>query len=245
MNVLAIGDSLFAGTEGNKPCTKEQQWIGILAKSGSWNFTNLAVAGQTVSFTQTINLANHYGVKSIWQALCCEQFYEYGTPLNFKMGSPDKTKKDEVNMILLEGGPNDFGKGVPFENGANTPTTYSCFKGAYKMIIDHLLEEYPFACIVCVTPWQSNDTTTVQGYTRNQYYCDGLIHIIKEYYAGHKRVGVIDARNFVDVSDRSLAYDNFHLNPTGMQIMASEMQPFIQQIINNDFKFSDDQLLTK
>ena len=250
MNVLAIGDSLFAGTTGDIPCTKEQQWIGLLAKENNWNLTNLGIAGQTMAFKpRSDSFDKNYNIKSIYHALYNEMFYEYGTPLNFKVGSPNKANKTEVNIILLEGGCNDFNyfplidENIP----ANTLSNPQCFKGAYKLVIDKLLVDYPNACIACITPWKSSDAS------RNTYYGQTIIDIKNECYSTNTRVGVINAANpavsGVDLLNSTWksknAYDNFHLKPSGMRIMANNMLNYITTLENNNYKFpSNEQIFT-
>ncbi len=59
---------------------------------------------------------------------------------------------DEADLILVFGGTNDYGHGVPL--GTLADTTLETFCGAYRTLLVGLIEKYPAARIVAMTPMQ-------------------------------------------------------------------------------------------
>ena len=146
LNVLCIGDSLFDGDNvGN-----EGQWLGLLATECGWNFTNLARNGWTVAYDPTINLEGTTKKQSMYQKLYEDPKYVWNTTDTqyYKSGNTN-IPKDQVDIVLLEGGVNDYTLG--YSLGTSSSRDPSEVLGAWNLIVERMLVEYPNATIVFFT----------------------------------------------------------------------------------------------
>ncbi|MBQ8345783.1 MAG: SGNH/GDSL hydrolase family protein, partial [Clostridia bacterium] len=235
LNILAMGDSLFSGTSvTNPPCVGTDQWINLLGKECSWNLTNLGVAGMTVSFTDK----NPGHKESIYDSLynrrdTLQYYWGTGSSKYFNIGNISGNPED-VEMILLEGGNNDFGTDIAAAQGAWGEKDPATFMGAWQLVVDRLLVEYPNAKIVFVTPWEFGEKprtyytrqiiTMYENYSKDETYGDRFYLID----AGKKEISGVD---MTDTAWRAkYAYDGFHLNKKGMEMMAYRMLPLIWEI---------------
>jgi hypothetical protein len=66
---------------------------------------------------------------------------------------------NRADIILLEGGKNDFNSSVPIGEIGDTST--KTFMGALKFLIGKLREKYPDALIICVTVWNTAGTNSL------------------------------------------------------------------------------------
>ena len=121
LTVNALGDSYFAG----QGLPAEQIWINLMAKKYGMSMNNYGIGGSTVS--------------------------KYVTDKNPMCDRYDTMAANGADIILVEGGRNDFNSGVPIGTvDSSDETTYS---GALNVIIDGIQEKYPDAMIVCISPW--------------------------------------------------------------------------------------------
>ena len=204
LRVLAIGDSLFAGDD----LGRDGVWLQLLAGKYGWDFQNAGINGSTVSNYVT----NRAPMVDRW-----------ATELS-------REDPETVDLIFLEGGPNDCGQGAPLgEVGSLDSAT---FAGAWNRMVQGLLETYPNAVIVFVTPWKLTGGSPY-GYTE---YAECIIACYEQLYAGHPRVRLLDAGDSgvsgVDMNSAafrelySLApNDRFHLNAQGMERLARRLEP--------------------
>lgn len=91
-----------------------------------------------------------------------------------------------ANIIIVQGGRNDFNQNVPI--GVVDSKDTKTFCGALNVIIDGLQEAYPDAMIVCLSPW--NFPGTNKSNLSYQNYVNGM-----------KRVAVAQGVYFIDASD--------------------------------------------
>lgn len=239
LNVLAIGDSLFAGAFET---VGDAVWVNRLGVEYGWNLTNLGINGATVSYDSNRTAGN----KSMYQLLMNDPNYCYGSESYYSCGTPSKDPSD-VDLILLEGGTNDYGYKVQApvgEVGVKDPAT---LLGAWMMMTEELLDRYPNANIVFVTAWKSANQARDDKAIAAEYTAS-VTELYRRMYASHKRVYLIDAgdpkvsgitmvneegkRNEAFVSE--YAYDIFHLNDKGMELMASAMRPLLWEILVTD-----------
>ncbi len=260
LNVLALGDSLFAGTdEGTPGCDRASQWVNLLGNQNSWTLTNLGVGGMTVSYTDaSYTTKGHKASMYHWLFDNINDFrwgstttsfpdtnyvyYNYnGT--NYRYNSyyqcGDFTGKtaEDVDLIILEGGCNDYGYEISAPLGTITSDDPSTFLGAWNCITEKLLEDYPNAKIVFITTWYLNPQNRPDNLTSIEY-STSINTLYDEVYASNDRVYLIDAGNpavsGVDMLDTDwrteYSNDSYHLKNNGMAIMAKNMLPLLWEI---------------
>ena len=132
-----IGDSYFAG-DGIQ---KNQVWPALIAEKYGMNFVNHGIGGSTMT-----------------------NFVTYKNPMVERY---TKLPDNDPDIVILEGGRNDFNQSVPI--GRNTDTTTTTFKGALNTLIDGLREKYPKAMIICVTVWENGTATNSIGNVCSDY----------------------------------------------------------------------------
>ncbi len=231
LNVLAIGDSLFFGAQNT---TRGKQWINLLGHQYGWNLTNLGIGGATISYKQ--GQTNY----SMYQNLMNNDDFCFGGHKNtnfYSTGNPSGNPED-VDIILLQGGSNDYGPKVGAPMGTVDSSDPATFLGAWSLMADELLETYPNAIIVFMTAWENNNQNRTDGANAIEY-TSSVIDLYNAYYAEEDRVMLINSGsptvsgvNMRDASFRATyAYDAFHLNDEGMKLMADNMLPYLWQIV--------------
>lgn len=234
LNVLVLGDSQMAGARD-----VPNQWCNLLGVECGWNMTNLGISGMTVSLTdKNYNEDGSLHKESMYEYLFLkrqEAVYYWGSRkfTYFDCGELSR-KPEDVHVIFLQGGNNDFGPDIAAPLGAWGEKDPGTFMGAWQLIVDRLLEEYPNAKIVFVTPWEfgENDRTryTRQIITMYENYAKDEVYGERFYLidAGKKAISGVD---MTDMAWRAkYAYDGFHLNKEGMKLMADKMLPYIWEI---------------
>lgn len=108
------------------------------------------------------------------------QYYNYGingstvssyVTTNAPMVNRYSNMVDGADIVIFEGGRNDYNQSVPMgEIGNNDPAT---FLGAVQTVLAGLMEKYPDALIVCVTPWDLEGLDDT-GLTSNKLNDAGL-----------------------------------------------------------------------
>lgn len=170
------------------------KWPELLSDKYDWSYNNYGIGGSTVS--------NYVTNKDPM----CERFQ------SMKNNNPD--------IVILEGGRNDFSREAPIGTPDSTDT--KTFMGALNVIIDGLQKKYPDAMIVCVTAW--NFPGSKNGLTHKDYV--GAMKTI----AAAQGVYCIDASipeeigvDMTDAAFRSsfcIAPDDVsHLNDAGMRLV--------------------------
>ncbi|MBQ9796854.1 MAG: SGNH/GDSL hydrolase family protein [Clostridia bacterium] len=231
LNVLAIGDSLYSGSSTT---VGAKQWINLLGNKYGWNLTNLGIGGATISYKA--GQSNY----SMYQHLMTDKGFCYGSKSNatfYNCGNPSGDPED-VDIVILQGGSNDYGPKVGAPVGTVDSTDPSTFLGAWAKMTDELLEIYPNAIVVFMTAWENNNQSRPDGANAIEY-TTSVIDLYKAYYAEEERVYIIDSGspeisgvNMRDSSFRATyAYDSFHLNDEGMKLMAQNMLPYLWQLV--------------
>lgn len=230
LNVLAIGDSLFYGSGKTMD---EEVWMNILAGECAWNLTNLGLSGATISHTPNNAAVNK---PSMYDRLMNDPGYCFGSRSDinyYTYGDPSGDKKD-VDVILLQAGSNDYGTTIQAPLGEIGSTDPGTFLGAWHLVVDELLEQYPNATVVMMTAWENIDQTREDNANAIEY-TSSVLGLYSALYAENDRVKLIDSGDpgvsGVDMRDRAFrnlfAYDSFHLNDDGMKIMAENMLPWL------------------
>lgn len=98
----------------------------------------------------------------------------------------------DADIIIFEGGRNDYNQNVPI--GTVGDPDVNTFAGAVLTTIDGLLQKYPNAVILCMTPWNLDALTTgankVNGAgNRTRDYADAFKQVVE--YMNNDRVRLI------------------------------------------------------
>ncbi len=249
LNVLAMGDSLFAGTDkGTAGCARENQWVNLIGRTNNWTLTNLGIGGMTVSQTEAnvttgkasmyewlFNDINDYN----WNSSSTTKNEYNGTAHNTYFQCGDFTGKtaEDVDLIILEGGCNDYGYAIAAPLGTITSKDPSTFLGAWNCVVEELLRVYPNAKIIFITTWYLNPQSRPDNLTSIEY-STSINRLYDEVYADNDRVYLIDAGNpavsGVDMLNltwrNEYSNDGYHLKDNGMAVMAENMLPRIWEI---------------
>lgn len=124
-----IGDSYLAGDK----LDTRHVWCSLLANKYGMKYSNNGKNGSTVSNYVT----NKNPMVERWASVVA--------------GSPD--------IIIIEGGRNDYNQKVPI--GTNNDTDTKTFKGAVRYMIDQVRSKCPDALIICVTVWNVNSVNSI------------------------------------------------------------------------------------
>lgn len=182
-------------------------------------------------------LAEKYGMQLENYGDCGSSISSAGAnPMVFRF---DKMKDGEPDIVLLEGGRNDFNACAKMGNDDDrTPDT---FKGALNLTIEGLREKYPRAMIFLATPWYVTGDNEAGG-------------TVFEYIAAMLDIAERQGVYAVDASDRELTgvlmdepefrrkycigpEDVSHLNTEGMKLalpaFEKKIAEFYQDFTNN------------
>ncbi len=143
---------------------------------------------------------------------------------------------DDADVVVVFGGTNDYGHGdAPMGNMSDRePNT---FYGACHYLFEGLINKYPHADIVVMTPLhrmnEENDINEM-GIAKNTHLCD-YVEVIKEvaeYYA----LPVLDLWSVsgiqpnVESNRLALAPDGLHPNVAGHRRIASRLEGFLKAL---------------
>lgn len=237
LNVLAFGDSLFRGTaananKGTPDVTGEKVWINRLAKQCDWNITNLGIGGMTVSLTAANKANNKH---SMYDNLFNKTDFVFGSSNSTYYQSGDTNKPaSEVDVIFLLGGANDYSADNNVPLGKVNSKDQGTFLGAWNLITEKLMKDYPNASIIFLTSWELDLNNRKDGITSMQY-STSIKDLYEENYAFRKRITLIDMGNPA-VSGAQMtnkawrdqySFDRLHLKEEGMKVVCSNMLPHI------------------
>lgn len=136
ITMYAMGDSYFGGSKTGK----EYVWPNLLAQKYGMNFQNYGIGGSTISNLENKNFQ----------------------PMTSRISGMSSSAPQ---IILFEGGRNDFVKGVPL--GKDSDTGVETFCGAINNCLDQLQRKYPNALIIGVTVWAHEETKA--GQTQEEF----------------------------------------------------------------------------
>lgn len=206
LTVFAIGDSYFAG-QGLDP--KKEVWPALLAMKQGETFENYGIGGSTLSDYITTNTPVCRRISSM------------------KAGDPD--------IVILEGGANDWNHCVPLGEPGSTDT--KTFRGAAASCIEQLHAKYPDAFIVCVTNWDygRKNSQNVESTAYAEAFCEVAARYPFAMPVNASDTSVIPA--FVTNSAFRAKYcisstDQSHLNAEGMRLLL----PFFEKIIGEGYE---------
>lgn len=208
ITMYAMGDSYFGGSS----LGKEGTWVNKLGKKYNMDFINYGIGGSTMT-----------------------DFVTHKDPMVLRI---TRMKKNDANIILLQGGRNDRTQQVPLGDKDSRDT--KTFYGAINYMLDFFLKTYPSALIILVTPWKHSKETTI-GYN-NITYADVMQDIAN--YRNDPRIVCLYAADpaltGVDMDDASfrakycLSPDGVsHLNDEGMNYVLPKFEKFIAEAYIN------------
>ncbi len=252
LDVLALGDSLFSSSNSTGT-TRPNQWVNAMGTKYDWNLTNLGVSGMTVSLTAG-NTSS--GKASMYDKLfnsdepfhwnITDTAYLYPTSGNTYFQTGDFTGKtnEDVDLIIMEGGCNDYGYAVAAPLGEIGSTNGDTFIGAYNAIVQKLMEMYPNAKVLFLTTWHLGNQSRPDN-ENSIYYSSAVTRLYEQVYADNDRVFHIDMGDpkVSNVYMRDAAFrkefcvapgDSYHLNDKGMAELQRQMTPMIWELwVNN------------
>lgn len=205
LTVYAIGDSYFAG-EGLSP-TKEV-WPALMSIKYAQTFVNYGKGGSTVSDYITTNNPMCQRISAM------------------KSGNPD--------IVLFEGGANDWNHSVPLGTVGSKDTKTFC--GAVASCIEQLHAKYPNALIVCISNWEYEQK---KNGVETTAFAKAMVDVASQYsytlQINASDTNVIPAyvANELFRTKYCIAStDKNHLNAEGMKLIF----PFFEKIIGEGYK---------
>lgn len=137
--------------------------------------------------------------------------------------------EDDADVVLVFGGTNDFGHGdAPF--GTMADRTVDTFYGALHTLYRGLIEKYPAATIVVLTPLHRLVEENARGQSLRQFV--EAIREVAEYYS----LPVLDLyasagmQPQVPIIREAYMPDGLHPNDAGYQILANKVASFIKAL---------------
>ena len=187
--------------------SQDQVWLGLLADKYNIKMNNYGIGGSTIS-----DLVN--------QNPMCKRYAQMSD------NSPD--------IVILEGGRNDYMKQVPL--GTVTSTNTKTFMGAINVTIDGLQEKYPDAMIVCITNWNFKNTATHDSpYGGSSVYANAM-KAVADAQGVYCIMANDPAVSGVDVSSPGFRAiycmdpgDVSHLNAEGMKLVMPKFDAVLTQ----------------
>ena len=209
MKLLFLGDSI---TQGVGASSVEKRYTDLVAKRLGCEMINYGISGTRIA-RQTVPVpwAAHVDALDF-----CTRYSEMD---------------DDAQLVVVFGGTNDFGHGdAPI--GEFTDRTPDTFYGACHTLMSGLLNKYPDARIIFMTPLHriSEDTPDVKGYVLKQYV--EMIKEVAEYYS----IPVLDLWSVsglqprVDVIKEKYVPDGLHPNDLGHEKMADVIGSYLASI---------------
>ncbi len=202
LTMNVIGDSYFHG----QGLDAKYVWPAMVATKYGMTFDNKGIGGSTIS--------------------------NYVTTNNPMVDRYNNMPNNNPNIVIIEGGRNDYNKSVPI--GKNDDTSTKTFKGAVNYFIDKVRNKYPNALILAVSPWEVGGSKNSAG-----YYCSDYALALIE-ICNLNNVPVFDARDqkktgvyMTDPAFRSQycigPNDISHLNLYGMMKVAPVFEKWIAE----------------
>lgn len=208
-----IGDSYLAGKGLVDPSSV---WPALLATKYNMVFNNYGMNGSTIS-----NYA--------------------GANYNPMVERYDQIEENNPNIIIVEGGRNDYNQDVPMGEDGSLDT--KTMKGAVRYLITGLQEMFPDTLIIGVTCWEVGGIPNEQGYTCSEYG-DAFIDVCKSLNVPY--INAMDSDTMgVYMTDAAfrrqycINYDDIsHLNEEGMKLVLpafeTQIAEFYEQFLNQN-----------
>ena len=182
---------------------RKKVWLSLLSSKYKMKMNNYGKGGSTVS-----NLLDKDPM--------CERY--------------SLMSNNNADIILLEGGRNDFNQGVPI--GATDSHDKKTFSGALNVIIEGLKKKYPNAMIVCISNWNFPGTKNGLDYAD---YADAMEAVAEQqdvYFirACDPEVSGINMKSTTFRAQYCMNPDDIsHLNAAGMKIAMEHFEKILAE----------------
>lgn len=211
ITLSVIGDSYFGG-KGLSDTSKV--WPALLATKYHMEFNNYGMNGSTIS-----NYA--------------------GSNFNPMVERWDEIVDNNPDIIIVEGGRNDYNKNVPM--GDLETTDKGTMKGALTYLLLSLKEKFPNTLVIGVTCWEVGGIPNDQGYTCSEYG-QAFIDVCEK--MGVPYINAMDSETIgVYMTDANfrrqycISYDDIsHLNEEGMKLVLPAFEKQIGEIYQEFLK---------
>ena len=202
-----LGDSI---TEGCGTSGPDKVFHSLIAKKyGMKAARNYGIGGTRIAHQLTPS------ANARWDLSFCDRF---------------STMEDDAELVVVFGGTNDFGHGdAPI--GTPDDRDPSTFYGGCHFLMKGLIEKYPEATIVVMTPLHRSGEERVRG-EGEKVYLKRYVEIIKE-VAEFYSLPVLDLwamsgiQPKVDVIKQKYCPDGLHPNDAGHEKMAERIASFL------------------
>lgn len=201
ITMSVIGDSYFAGNGLDSKLV----WPSLLGLKYKMTFNNYGVNGSTIS--------------------------NYITTNNPMVDRYSAMANNNPDIIIIEGGKNDYNNNVPI--GTNNDTVSTTFKGGLKKLIEGIRAKYPDAFIACVTVWNVDQTNSIGKTVRD--YGNAMIEICNLYdipcfNAMDKNLSLVDMTSETFRTQYCMSSSDIsHLNADGHKLVMPKFEAFIAE----------------
>lgn len=201
--INVLGDSITFGSGTSAPEFIYENVLGRLV--GAAKVRNYGIGGNRI--------APQHGPEDFGEAMCRRY----------------RDMADDADLVLILGGTNDYGHGTaPF--GTLTDTTDDTFCGACHVLCRGLIEKYPAARVVIMTPLQRRAQNTPAQFSGHPLidYVDALATI-----AGSYSIPVLDLYRTAGICpdipahQAAFAPDGLHPNDAGAARMAERIAAYL------------------
>lgn len=206
--VLFLGDSI---TEGVGTSAPEKSYVSVFAELSHARVQNYGIGGTRISRQRTPS------ENPVWD----QDFLSRAAQMD-----------EHADVVVVFGGTNDFGHGDAELGDFHSRSEYT-FYGALHLLCQKLLQRYPQAEIVFLTPLHRGDEQdTTNGYGRKRMplvrYVDAIIEV-----AGYYGLPVLDLfrtsglqPNLPVIRDTYVP-DELHPNDAGARKIAQRLMGFL------------------
>ena len=209
--IVFLGDSI---TEGVGASCIEKRFSDVLVrKAGFATSYNYGIGGTRMARQQKID-PEHL----VWDTNAFTERFD-------KM-------EDDADIVMVFGGTNDYGHGdAPF--GCFEDRTVDTYCGALHFLMKGLIEKYPSACIVFVTPLHREGDTNLNA--SNHLPLKAYVDKIKE-TAEYYSLPVLDlfaAAGIcpdIQIQKEMFVPDGLHPNDAGAERIADRMKSFLETL---------------
>lgn len=241
--VVCIGDSIIGNTRDETSVTTVMEnRLGYKVYNGAFGGTCASksnIENRPTFYEDSINLCE------LAEAI---SYQDFGVQLfdidsnNFKLDyfsqvlrDLSKIDFDQVEILFIEHGINDYNAGRPLDNPEN-PYDVFTFGGALRYSIEQLQQSYPDLHIVLTTPLYcyfqkdgerlGDSITSDFGYGPLENYVNLEIQIAREY-----GIGLLDNFHELGINESNMeeyAEDGIHLNELGRKVLGEAMAKYVE-----------------
>ena len=205
-----LGDSI---TEGAGASSSETCYVSLFAKAHpECRVYNYGIGGTRIAFVQ------HNPVNEIYER----------NPVESRL----KMMEDDLDIVFVFGGTNDYGHGdAPFGNPQDN--TRETFCGSLNSLCCALIEKYPFAKIIFMTPMHRWNEGEAHKKSDGDYCLNDYVRVIRE-RAEYFSFPVLDLwatlgiQPAIAVMRTNFTTDGLHPNDAGHRRVFEAVEQFLR-----------------